>query len=233
MAELIVFRQNAEEPQYLISGDVCYLDRKFLTGAEEDDTISARHAPKLFSADGGWIVLNQTPNQTLVLWGPKGNVDRIGPGMARMLEDDYSELQVEERRVGLSVHGTVIAPPPAPGPAAPITTPPDGDAEKALRALLESKPWVRTVMYVRFQQYISARPEHVHNPEPLRAADVLACYPDAQNKAAVDQACREIRDVTRLTLWEIGPWLVERGILLRTHNIDIPHTECQHRVSRQ
>jgi len=231
VADLIIFRQNAEEPLYLTPDDICYLDRKFLTGAEDDETISARHAPKLFSADGGWIVLNQSPNQKLVLWGPSGNVDRIGPHMARKLEEDYSELLVVERRVGLEVQGTVITPMPTPGPTAPITTPPDGDAERALRALLDNKPWVRTVMYVRFQQYISARSEYVHNPEPLRAVDVLACYPDAQNESAVHQACREIRDATGLPLWEIGPWLVERGILLRTHNIDIPHTECQHRVS--
>jgi hypothetical protein len=44
----------------------------------------------------------------------------------------------------------------------------------------------------------------------------------------MNEAIRLIRKVTGLPLWQIGGWLVRRGILRPEHYADIPHTACGH-----
>jgi hypothetical protein len=234
MAELLIYRKSSEAPVVLVPADGdFFLDRKFLTGSNSDDRYSARHAPLIFPRVNGWYVHNRLRDTTLVLKGPGGNICRIGPDMTRLIEQDYSELLICECWIGLEIRGpleNVIEPPI---PDGPITNPQDGGAERALLALLESKPLLRTIMYVRFQEYISDDPVYARRPQPLTAAEVLECFPDGQNIGAVHQAWREIHEVLGISLSEMGPWLVERGILLSTHNIEIPHVNCPHRINNK
>lgn len=234
MTELVIFTRSAQDPPELSPGDVFYLDRRFLTGADNDERFSARRPPMIFYGADGWYISNHTPNQTLVLWGPSGRVDKIRPGLARKLEEGESDMQIADREVTFLVQGTETDRKSPPVPRGPITLEPDRKAEDEIKELMKEKPTFRTIVYVRFQEYIPPPPHGqprlawVNKPAPLSAHDVRACYPEA-TEVMVHEVCRRIRDITGLKLWEIGDWLAERGILLATHNIDIPHTACGHR----
>jgi hypothetical protein len=235
MAKLVIFTRSAQEPPELVPGKVFYLNRRFLTGADDDEQFSARHPPMIFYGADGWYVSNQTPNQTLVLWGPSGRVDKIRSGLAKRLEEGESDMQIADREVTFLVEDSDAdreSPPTLPGP---ITWSPDREAEDELKRIMKERPVFRTIVYVRFQEYIPPAPHGqprlaVSKPAPLTAADVTACYPEA-TMVTVHEVCRRIREITELQLWEIGDWLADRGILLSTHNIDIPHTNCGHRRS--
>jgi hypothetical protein len=235
MSKLVIFTRSAQEPPELVPGDVFYLDRRFLTGADDDEQLSARHPPKIFYGVDGWYISNETLNQTLVVWGPSGRVDWIRPRLAIRLEEGESDMQIADREVTFLVEDSAAgreSPPMLPGP---ITWSPDSEAEDEMQRIMKKNPAFRTIVYVRFQEYIPPPPHGqtrlaTSKPAPLTAADVTTCYPEA-TATTVNEVARRIRDITGLGLWEIGDWLADRGILLSTHNIDIPHTNCGHRRS--
>jgi hypothetical protein len=160
----------------------------------------------------------------------------IQPGLGKRLEGDESYMQIADREVTFLVEeddADLEAPPVLPGPT---TGSPDSWAEDELKQAME-KPTFRTIVYVRFQEYIPAPPHGqpeltVSKPAPLTAAGVTACYPEA-TEVMVNEVARRMREITGLHLWKTGDWLASRGILLSTHNIDIPHTACGHRGPRQ
>jgi hypothetical protein len=236
MARLTIFTRSAQDPPELVPGDVFHLNRRFLTGADDDEQLP-RLGPAIFYGADGWYVSNDTSNQTLVLWSPSGRVDMIEPGLAKKLEEGESDMQIADREVALAVEeddADLEAPPLLPGP---ITEDPDKDAEDELKQVMKGKPVFRTIVYVRFQEYIPAPPHGqprytVRKPAPLTAADVTACYPEA-TEVMVNEVARRMREITGLHLWKTGDWLASRGILLSTHNIDIPHTACGHRRASQ
>jgi hypothetical protein len=231
VTKLMIYPQSANDPVTLSPGDNFPLDRRFVTGGLDDVTVSARHPPQIFYAEGEWMIRNHPENRGIVIHTPDHRAVRIGPGSARTLAAGYSEIFIATYKIGIEIEeggAATTGSLPLPAPYE-ITLTDGGPEEKELKKLLDNKPMYRTIIYVRFQQYISPYPKPGHNPAPLTAAEVLECYPDPRLKATVDQACREIRDATGLTLIEIGPWLVERGLLLTTHNIDIPHVHCGHR----
>src|ERR1035441_11064302 len=98
MAKLTIFTRSAQDPPELVPGDVFYLHRRFLTGADDNEQLS-RSGPAIFYGADGWYVSNETSNQTLVLWSPSRRVDMIEPGLAKRLEEGESDRS-EERRVG-------------------------------------------------------------------------------------------------------------------------------------
>jgi hypothetical protein len=227
--KLIIFRRSAEKEVELEPGNELYLDRRFLTGGDIDNRVSQRgNAPKLFFADGGWMVFNQSETATLVLTRPNERSLQIGPRMSWRLDDGYSQMWISDCAVGLQVDGvhTPPAPPPAPGPP---TQPLDGARVKSVQERLAAKPTERTIMYVRFQQYISDQPVHVRNPRPLEARQVLECFPDAVALSVIHEAQRQLNKLTGLSLEETGSWLVQYGILHPRHRIDTPHVNCGHR----
>jgi hypothetical protein len=235
MAKLTIFTRSAQDPPELVPGDVFHLHRRFLTGADDDEQLS-RSGPAIFYGADGWYVSNETSNQTLVLWSPSGRVDMIEPGLAKRLEEGESDMQIAGREVTFLVEeddADLEAPPVLPGPR---TQDPDKEAEDELKQAME-KPTFRTIVYVRFQEYIPVPPHGqprltVSKPAPLTAVGVTACYPEA-TEVMVNEVARRMREIIGLHLWKTGDWLVSRGILLSTNNIDIPHTACGHRGPRQ
>jgi hypothetical protein len=105
----------------------------------------------------------------------------------------------------------------------------DGARADDVQERLATRATERTIMYVRFQQYISDLPEHVRRPRPLEARQVLECFPDAGGIGPVNESQRHLSRLTGLNLDEIGPWLVRYGILQPRHKIDTPHVNCTHR----
>jgi hypothetical protein len=232
LADLLIFL-GSEEPIELKPGTDFFLDRMFLTGSNGDNRYSARHAPRLFSDATDWYVENRQRDITLRLI-EGGQIASIGPGLSRKLEVEYSELLIVQTKVGLELRRDESASPDRVSAAEPPTL--DGPRtetgeeaiESSLRAFLAKKPQVRTIVYVRFQQYISEDPIYSRSPQHLTAEQVLLCYPGAKDVSTIHQAQRDISNLTGLRLHELGPWLVSRGLLLASHNIDIPHVNCGH-----
>ena len=234
MSRLTIYPQSSDDPVSLSPGEVFRLDRRFVTGGLADATVSARHPPQVFFAEGQWMLRNDPLNRAIVIHAPDGRPVNISPGAARTLAEGDSEVFIAAYKIGISVEEDGPADPAClPSLATAEVTLTDGaEEEERLRKLLRDKPMWRIVMYTRFQRYISPTPTPGDNPSPLTAAEVLKCYPDPRSEATVNQAWREIKDATGLTLNEIGPWLVERGLLLTAHNVDIPHVNCGHRAQR-
>lgn len=237
---LVIFTRTDQQPE-LFPGDVWALDRKFLTGADDDERFHARNPPIVFYGHNSWYLSNNTPDQELVLYGPNDHVDRIRAKTGRPLEVGESVLLIVDQEVVFLVDR---APAPAkgarwpiPDPAVKITDSPQLAAESELQDLLNSKSTFRTIIYTRFQEYIlplelaRRRAGRANKPRHLNAQEVIKCYPDV-TLVQVNEASRTIRSITGLELHEIGPWLVDRGLLLATHNIDIPHVECGHQFAR-
>lgn len=238
MTELIIFTRSTKEQPELVPGDVFKLDRYFLTGADTDERYSARHPPLIFYGADGWYVSNETSNQTIYLWGPSGRLAAIDPGLAIRLEEGESDMQIGDYEVTFLVDSTETGPQPLPKFTVPITWPPDRGAEEELRRQMKERPTFRVIVYARFQEYITP-PPHRHTgpilarrPCPLTASDTAACCGPGVSQSAVHEVSRSLRNITGLPLWQIGDWLVRRGVLLPKHNIDIPHTACIHRDPR-
>ncbi|GAA1028179.1 hypothetical protein GCM10009557_12300 [Virgisporangium ochraceum] len=226
---MTIYRNDAREPVTLgPDDDVFFLDRKFLTGDNLDASVSrSHHAPKLFRADGAWMLHNQSPTDAVVLVDPDGRRRRIGPNLICPLDIGDSELELGPVKLGIEVHDAA-QPPPIPIQPGPITVPRDGySPEEELVAYFRRKPIARTVMYVRYQQFISSLPEH-QIPRPLTAQEVRQCFA-AVTDTVVNQVQRDMQRFTGRNLAQLGHWLVERGVLLDRHRIDIPHDACEHR----
>jgi hypothetical protein len=235
MARLVIFTRSDQRPPELGPGDMFYLDRRFLTGSDDNEHYSARHPPVVFHGADGWYVNNETLNQPLYLWSPSGRLDTIDPGLAKRLEEGESDLQIADCEVTFLVQGSDADRHSPPIPRGPITWTPESEAEDALKQLMRDRPPFRIIMYTRFQEYITPRPHGqvgpalVKRPAPLTATDTAACCGPGVTAGTVHEASRMIRKITGLELWRIGDWMVKCGILRPEHNIDIPHTACSHR----
>jgi hypothetical protein len=239
VTRLIIFTRSAKDQPELAPSDIFKLDRYFLTGADTDERYSARRPPKIFYGPDGWYVSNETSNQTVYLWSPDGRLVTIEPGLAARLEDGESDIQIGDYEVTLLVSPAEARPQQLPNLSVPVTWPPDRDAEDELRRQIKARPPAfRVIMYARFQEYITPPPHFragpflARRPSPLTAADTEACCGPAVSQSAVHEVSRSIRSITGLPLWQVGDWLVRRGILLPKHNIDIPHTACSHQGAR-
>jgi len=235
MSRLTIYPQNSDDPVILSPGEVFRLDRRFVTGQLADTTVSARHPPQVFFAEGEWMIRNDPLNKVIVIHPPDGRPATISPGAARTLAGGDSEVFIAAYKIGISVEEAGAADPGCLSPVdtGEVTLSEGAEEEARLRKLLRDKPMWRVIMFTRFQRYISPNPRPGDNPSPLTAAEVLKCYPDPRSEVTVNQAWREIKDATGLTLNEIGPWLVERGLLLTAHNVDIPHVNCGHRTQHR
>jgi hypothetical protein len=237
MSRLTIYPYNTDEPVTLSPGEVFRLNRRFVTGGLADTTVSARHPPQVFFAEGEWMIRNDPSNKVIVIHAPDGRPANIGPGAARTLAVGDSQVFIAGYRVGLSVEedgstNLAFLSSVEPDEVTEITLADGAEEEERLKALLQNKPMWRTIMFTRLQRYISPNPKPGENPSPLTAAEVLKCYPDPRLETTVNQAWRDVKDITGLALNEIGPWLVERGLLLTDHNVDIPHVNCGHRPQR-
>jgi len=226
--KLIVFRQSDAPEVELLAGQELYLDRRFLTGSDDDRRVSqAGNAPRLLFAGDGWMLINQSETASLVLTRPEDKAPvRIGPRMSFRLDNGYSQLWISDHAIGLEVDGADL---PPPAPSGPPTQPFDKDKVEAVQKRLADKSVERTIMYVRFQRYISELPADVRNPRPLGARQVLECFPEAGGISVVHEAQRHLSRLSGRSLEDTGHWLVECGILQPHHKIDTPHVNCGHR----
>jgi hypothetical protein len=218
------------EPTELSPGDRLELHRRFVTGSDSDTTVSRKgNAALLFDRDGDWFVHNQSTSKTLTLVNlDEDRAYTIQRGSAQKLTASYSELHVGGRhKVGLTVH-TVNPAPEAPGTGEPTQPPLDQGMEERLLELFQRRPQVRIVMLVRYQDFIPGGRDQPVLPKHLTAQEVTLCY-SSVSITMVNQYQRDIRDLIGLTADNLGPWMVERGLLRPTDRIRVPHDNCPHR----
>jgi len=217
-------------PTDLNAGDRLELHRRFVTGGDADTSVS-RHgnAALLFDRDGDWFVHNQSSNKPLTLVNFDDNRTYvIQRGTAHKLTASYSELYVGgPHKVGLTVHSTNLQP-NSHGPGETTQSPLDQGMEAQLLELFQRRPQVRTVTLVRYQDFIPDGHDRPSRPKHLTAMEVTLCY-SGVTVGAVNQYQRDIRELIGLNADDLGPWLVERGLLHPTDRIRLPHDNCGHR----
>jgi hypothetical protein len=221
------------EPKELKPGDRLELHRRFVTGGDEDTRVSrSGNAALLFDKDGEWFVHNQSQNKTLMLVivedGHDDRIHHIPQEAARKLIAPYSELHVGgPHRVGLTIHRSDSRM-NSNGPG-DVTDPPlDLGIERSLQELFQRRPQVRTVTFLRFQTFLPDGRRYPTRPRPLTAAEVTLCH-SGVTQGQVNQIQRDVKDVTGLDADELGPWLIEHGILRPRDRIGLPHDKCAHR----
>jgi hypothetical protein len=90
--------------------------------------------------------------------------------------------------------------------------------------LLEKRPELCTIMYVRYQAFLS----DVDEPRSLTAGQVLDCFPDTTIHR-VNEAQRKMKHITGRDKEQLGTWLVDNGLLTTKLRGSTPHVNCCHR----
>lgn len=222
---------GALEPKELQPGDTLELHRRFVTGGDADNTVSRRgHAAMLFDRDGDWFVYNRSSHKLALVNFDDDRTYTIRGGAAQPLTASYSELHVGgTHRIGLTLHIDARRD-DVPGEGLPTWSQPDDDQimEDDLAALFKRKPKVRRVTLVRFQNFIPGGRDHPSRSKPLTAAEVALCH-SGVTEQQVNQIQRDIKELIGLDADNLGPWLVERGLLHPRDRIGLPHDSCGHR----
>ncbi len=229
MPELIIIRHDHGDSVTLPEGMLFYLDRRFLTGGEQDTRLHRRrHAPMLLSLDGDWLLVNQSPSRSLTVEDEEGHFLRLEPQKVRLIPVGFSTLKIGPVGVGLEFMAENSR-----GPLTlegPETSRSDGSDNPCdvVRELLERRPELRTIMYVRYQAFLSDRPEDVARPRTLTAGQVLDCFP-VTSIHRVNEAQRKMKHITGRDKDELGHWLVDNGLLTTRLRGTTPHANCHHR----
>ncbi|HEX4721000.1 MAG TPA: hypothetical protein VH333_00700 [Pseudonocardiaceae bacterium] len=229
MPELIVIRHDHGDAVTLSEGTLFYLDRTFLTGGEQDTRLHRRkHAPMLLSLDGDWLLVNQSPERPLTVEDEEGHFLRVSPQKVCLIPVGFSTLKLGPFTVGIEFMAEdSLTPLTLDGP----TTSKFDRTDQALDVvseLLERRPELRTIMYVRYQAFLSDRPEDVDKPRTLTAGQVLDCFP-VTTIHRVNEAQRKLKHITGRDKDELGQWLVDNGLLTTRLRDTTPHVHCDHR----
>lgn len=218
------------EPTELRPGDRLELHRRFVTGGDDDTRVSRRgNAALLFDRDGEWFVHNQSSRKSLTLVNfDDDRTYTVQRGTAQQLTASYSELLVGgPHKVGLTLHVPTRRNDVG-GPGDTTQSPLDQSMEDQLLDLFQRRPQVKIVTLVRFQNFIPDGHEHHSRPKPLTAMEVTLCH-SGVNVQQVNQIQRDIYDLIGLHADDLGPWLVDRGLLQPRDRIGLPHDKCGHR----
>jgi hypothetical protein len=225
MPDLIIIRHDHGDSVTLSEGTLFYLDRQFLTGGDEDTRLHRRrHAPMLLSLDGDWLLVNRSPSQSMTVEDEEGHFLRLEPQNVRLIPVGFSTIKIGPLGVGLEFMAeNSLVPLTLDGPPTSRFDGWDSPCE-VVRELLEKRPELRTIMYVRYQAFLS----DADKPRSLTAGQVLDCFPDTTIHR-VNEAQRKMKHITGRDKEELGNWLVDNGLLTTRLRDSTPHVNCCHR----